>query len=70
MKLFAEKKKSSKSENTYVALYIDMGYRKALITMDTALISELADMSVREINALEVGRPHDIGEVIIKSVHI
>ena len=68
MKVFAEKKKSSKSENTYVALYIDLGYRKALITMETALISEIADLTVKEINSLEVGKPLVIGELLIKPV--
>ena len=66
MKLFAEKKKSSKSENTYVGLFIDFGYRKAMLSVDTALISEIADLTVKQINALEVGKPYFIGEVIVK----
>ena len=66
MKIYAERKVSAKSKVSYVGLFIDYGYRKAMISADTAIIAELADMTIRQLNELEVDKPHFIGEIIIK----
>lgn len=66
MKLFVEKKVSKKSENEYTGLYVDLGYRTIAITMDTATIAEVADMTIRQLNELETNKPILIGEIIQK----
>lgn len=66
MKIYAERKVSSKSKNTYVGLFVDLGYRKLCLSMETAVIAEMADLTIRQLNQLEVDKPHFIGELIVK----
>lgn len=66
MKLYAERKQSKKGDTSYVALYVDFGYRKAILSMETAIIAELADKTMKQINELPVGSPLIIGEILIK----
>lgn len=42
-------KKKNKNGNEYVALVVDLGYRKAVLTFDRSLIAELYGMSIREL---------------------
>lgn len=56
MKLFVEKKKSNKTGNDYLALFIDFDYRTAILTLDKLLISEITGMSITQLNTLQQGK--------------
>lgn len=69
MKLFIEKKKSEKKDGSgkeYLMLNVDLGYRVATITFDSAIMSELADMTIRQLNALQVGDKIIVGDIVQK----
>lgn len=68
MKLFVEKKTSTKTQNDYICLYADLGYRVIAISMDTAIIAEISDLRISELLALEVNKPFVVGEVLRKKV--
>lgn len=53
MKLFVEKKRSKKTDNDYIALFIDLDYRVAILTLDRLIISEITGMSILELNMLK-----------------
>lgn len=55
VKFFIQCNQSKKTNNVYRALYADFGYRVCLVSMDTALICELAGMHISELYALKVG---------------
>lgn len=46
MKIYVELKTSKKTGNPYVALCLDLGYRKAMISYDYNLCAEVLKMSV------------------------
>lgn len=48
MKIYVEKRTSKKTGNTYVALIMDLGYRKAMLSYDYNLCAEVLKMSVAE----------------------
>lgn len=55
MELFIEKKTSKKTGKEYIGLFADIGYAVKLISVDTLLIAELSNMSVRDIMTMRVG---------------
>lgn len=48
MKIYVEKRLSKKNGNPYVALTIDLGYRKAMLSYDYNLCAEVLKMSVSQ----------------------
>ena len=48
MKLTVEQKTSKKTGNSYVALILDLGYRKAMLSYDYNLCAEVLKMSVAQ----------------------
>ena len=48
MKLYVEQKTSKKTGNPYVALILDLGYRKAMLSYDYNLCAEVLKMSVAQ----------------------
>lgn len=48
MKLYVEQKTSKKTGNFYVALILDLGYRKAMLSYDFNLCAEVLKMSVAQ----------------------
>ncbi len=61
--LVVVRKVSAKSQKTYVFLGVDLGYRIASLTFDVALISELSNISIRNLNSLEIDKVVTIGNV-------
>lgn len=61
--LVVVRKVSAKSEKTYTMLGIDLGYRVANLTFDTALISELTNIGIRELNSLELDKAVIVGSI-------
>ena len=48
MKIYVEKRTSKKTGNPYVALTIDLGYRKAVLSYDYNLCAEVLKISVAQ----------------------
>ena len=59
--IYYEKRKSTKSDKEYIALYVDVGYRQLALTMDNAVIVELSGKTFAEINAIQLGEKVVIG---------
>lgn len=56
MKLYVEKR-LSKSGSPYVALIVDFGYAKRILTMDKGVISEILNVKLSEVECLELDKP-------------
>lgn len=52
MKFFIEKRKSEKSGNEYVALYVDVGYREYCLTFDSSVCADILDMKQSELSLI------------------
>lgn len=48
MKIYVERRLSKKNGNPYVALSVDLGYRKAMVSYDYNLCAEVLKMSVQQ----------------------
>lgn len=66
MKLYVEKKVSTKTKNEYTALYINTGSKSIPLTMDTNVLLELTDLRPSELAKLTLGQQLIIGEVVKK----
>lgn len=64
--LFVVRKKSKNGDNVYVALYIDLGYRFLTLSYDIAVISELCNITIRDLNNLDVETPVCVGSFNLK----
>ncbi len=53
MKLYVKCNKSQRSGKLYHALYVDFGYRSAVLTMDTAIIVEMCGITFAQLFALK-----------------
>lgn len=42
-------KRKNKEDNEYVAMIVDLGYRKAILTVDRGLIAEVCGISIKEL---------------------
>lgn len=67
MKLNVVKQTGKKSGKEYLALQVDLGYRKALLSFDTTLISEISGMSFADLHALNVDCCVCVGEIVKKA---
>lgn len=64
--LFVVRKKSKNGDNVYVSLYIDLGYRFLTLSYDIAVISELCNITIRDLNNLDVETPICVGSFNLK----
>ena len=64
--LFVVRKKSKNGDNVYVSLYIDLGYRLLTLSYDIAVISELCNITIRDLNNLDVESPICVGSFNLK----
>lgn len=64
-KIYVERKKSKNGDNTYLMLYVDLGYRKLTLSYDNAIISELSNITIRDLNNLSIDEPKLIGSMKI-----
>lgn len=55
MKLLLTVKKSDKNGKLYRVLEVDLGYRKAVITFDEGIISEMLGCSIGYLYTLPIG---------------
>lgn len=62
MTLKVEKRKS-KGGSEYCCLVVDFGYRAAVVSFDTAFISEISNITVSQLNMLKLGDSIEIGKI-------
>lgn len=53
-KFYIEKKVSKKTNKEYTGLYVDLGYKVSLVSVDTVLICDLTDMTPKQIFELPI----------------
>lgn len=67
MKLYVEKKVSTKTNKEYTGLYLSLSPTRSLcLTLDNGVLLEVADLKPSELSALQVGKPLVVGDVIKK----
>lgn len=54
-------RKKSQSNKLYNQLYVDLGYKKLVLSFDDAVIVELTGLSFEHINTMEVDSPVCVG---------
>lgn len=64
-KVYVERKKSKNGDNTYLMMYVNLGYRNLTLSYDNAIISELSNITIRDLNNLPVDEPKLIGSIKI-----
>lgn len=62
MTLKVEKRKA-KSGSEYACLTVDFGYRVAVVSFDTAFISELCNITVADLNMLKLGDVVEVAKI-------
>lgn len=55
MKFFVSCRKSKKTGNCYVGLFVNNGFRDVLLTVDKLTILEVTGKSMNELNQLAIG---------------
>lgn len=63
MKVFYEKRLSEKTQRPFDCIYVDVGYRKIMLTFDRGVCSEILQMSMSELYSIPVGTVYELGEV-------
>lgn len=59
MKFFVSKRMSKKN-NTYLALFCDLGNRVITVTFDKLILSQITNLSIRELEDLAIGEVIDV----------
>lgn len=62
--LFKVEKRKAKSGSEYCCLTVDFGYRVAVVSFDTAFISELTNLSIPTLNQLALGDSIVVGHLV------
>lgn len=55
MKFFVSCRKSNKTGNRYIGLFVNNGFRDVLLTVDKLTILEVTGKSMNELNQLAIG---------------
>ncbi len=66
MKIYYEKKVSTKTQRPYDCLYVNLGYRTATLSFDRQLISELLHMNLADLYNLPAGKMIEVGEITVE----
>lgn len=66
MKLYVECCKSKDKDTLYHTLKCDFGYRVGIISMEKDIISEMANVTMATLYAMQAGDIIDVGHVVTK----
>lgn len=64
-KIYVVRKKSKNGDNTYLSMYVDLSYRQLTLSFDSAIISELSNITIRDLQNLPIDEPKLIGSIKI-----
>lgn len=61
---FKVEKRKSKNGNEYCCLTVDFGYRVAVVSFDTAFISEFTDIPIAKLNCMTADSSFVVGKFV------
>ena len=59
-------RKEGKTEFPYLQMYVDLGYRRTVLSMDAGTISELSDLPMSTLYDFEENTPVKVAEYNLK----